>query len=390
MSSESPAAGRIVSIDILRGLVMVIMALDHVRDYWSLTGYDPLDLTQTSPQLFFTRWITHFCAPVFVFVSGASAWLYGRSKQVSTSELSRFLLTRGLWLVLIEITVVSLSWQFLYQIVILQVIWAIGWSMIALAALVWLPLPAIGGIGLVLIFGHNLLDGIPPERFGAFGWLWMIVHVQNFIPLTIGWPRGIAVAYPLVPWIGVMATGYAFGSLFALPPARRDRLLVSIGVGATVAFVALRALNVYGDSHPWSVQERGALYTLLSFINTTKYPPSLLYLLMTLGPAIALMPLLERWRGRVAQVFEIFGRVPFFYYVLHVPLIHACARVWYWLAFDAPTMTLFDKSTWPAAYHPNLLRAYAVWAILVIVLYWPCRWFMNVRRRRTDWWLSYL
>ena len=390
MSSESPAASRVVSIDLMRGLVMVIMALDHVRDYWSLTGYDPLDLAQTSPELFLTRWITHFCAPVFVFVSGASAWLYRSSRKTATSELSRFLLTRGLWLILIEVTIVSLSWQFLYQIVILQVIWAIGWSMVVLAALVWLPLPVIAGIGLAMIFGHNLLDGIPPERFGSSGWLWMIVHVQNFIPLTIGWPRGVAVAYPLVPWIGVMATGYAFGALFALPPARRDRLLVLIGLGATAAFVALRALNVYGDPHPWSAQDRGALYTLFSFINTTKYPPSLLYLLMTLGPAIALMPLLERWRGPVAKAVEVFGRVPFFYYVLHLPLIHACARLWYWIAFDAPTMSLFDRSTWAAGYEPNLLRAYAVWAILVFGLYWPCRWFMNLRRRRSDWWLSYL
>jgi len=187
MSSDIARTGsRIVSIDLLRGLVMVIMAIDHVRDYWSQAGFDPLDLTQTTPQLFLTRWITHFCAPTFVFLSGASAWLYRRYKNVGTGELSRFLLTRGLWLVLIEITIVSMSWQFGYQIFILQVIWAIGCSMIALAALVWLPWQAILGIGLVMIFGHNLLDGIAPERFGSMDWLWIILHVQHFIPLTIG------------------------------------------------------------------------------------------------------------------------------------------------------------------------------------------------------------
>jgi uncharacterized membrane protein len=390
MAGDDTNASRIVSVDILRGLVMVVMALDHVRDYWSLTGFDPLDLTQTTPQLFFTRWITHFCAPVFVFLSGASAWLYRSHKNASRSELARFLLTRGLWLVLIEITLVSWSWQFIYQVVILQVIWAIGWSMIALAALVYLPLPAILAVGLAMIFGHNLLDPIAPERFGSLSWLWIALHVSKFVPLTIGWPTGVADVYPLVPWIGVMATGYAFGALLELPRARRDRLLVTIGLGAAVAFVAIRALNVYGDPQPWSVQERGALYTVLSFVNTTKYPPSLQYLLMTLGPAIALIPALERWRGGVARVFETFGRVPFFYYVIHVPLVHASARAWYWIAFDAPRAALFDRAQWPAGYEPSLLRAYAVWAVTVFLLYWPSRWFMELRRRRRDWWLSYL
>jgi len=390
MSSDNATAGRIASIDLLRGLVMVIMALDHVRDFWSQAGFDPLDLTQTTPQLFLTRWITHFCAPTFVFLSGASAWLYRRSRNASPSELARFLFTRGLWLVLIEITVVSFSWQFVYQVVILQVIWAIGWSMIALAALVYLPTSAILGVGLVMIFGHNLLDGITPERFGSLGWLWILVHVQNFIPLTIGWPRGIAAAYPLIPWIGVMATGYVFGALFELPPARRDRVMRWIGLGAIVAFIVLRSGNFYGDAQHWSVQERGPLYTVLSFVNTTKYPPSLLYLLMTLGPAIALIPTFERMRGGVANVLQTFGRVPFFYYVIHIPLAHAAARVWLWLAYDAPRMNVYDSTQWAPGYHPNLARAYLVWAVLVFALYWPCRWFMNVRRRRSDWWLSYL
>jgi uncharacterized membrane protein len=390
MSSARENADRIVSIDLLRGIVMVIMALDHVRDYWSPSGFDPLDLDQTTPLLFLTRWITHFCAPVFVFLSGVSAWLYARSKNVGTSQLARFLLTRGLWLVLIEVTVVSFSWQFGYQIVILQVIWAIGCSMIALAGLVYLPLPVIAGIGLAMIFGHDLLDGIAPERFGALGWLWTIVHVQNFIPLP-GWPRGVAAVYPLVPWIGVMASGYAFGRLFERPQPRRDRALVWIGAGATVAFVVLRALNVYGDPQPWSVQPRGPLYTVLSFINVSKYPPSLLYLLMTLGPAIACLPLLERWRGAAANVFNTFGRVPFFYYVLHIPLVHATAWVWYWLGLHAPTFAQFTpREQWPAAYHPNLARAYLAWAVTVVALYFPCRWFMALRRRRSDWWLSYL
>jgi uncharacterized membrane protein len=389
MSSDASPGSRIASIDLLRGLVMIVMALDHVRDYWSPTPYNPLDLAQTSPELFLTRWITHFCAPVFVFLSGTSAWLHGHNRGASRAELSRFLLTRGLWLVLIEITVVSLAWQFVYQVVFLQVIWAIGWSMIVLGVLVYLPLPVIGAFGLALICGHNLFDGISPERFGDLDWLWMVVHVSSFVTLD-GWPSGVAIAYPLVPWIGVMAAGYAFGPVLVRPSAQRDRLLVAIGLAATAAFVALRALDIYGDPSHWAAQERGAFYTALSFVNTTKYPPSLLYLLMTLGPAIAAMPLLERWRGRAADVVHTFGRVPFFFYVIHLPLIHASARLWYWLGLDAPAFNFFNPASWPAAYAPNLARAYVAWAALVFVLYWPCRWFMRLRRRRRDWWLSYL
>lgn len=389
MSSAAPPSGRIASIDLLRGLVMILMALDHVRDYWSPTAYNPLDLAQTSPELFLTRWITHFCAPVFVFLSGTSAWLHARNHGLSRPDLSRFLISRGLWLVVVEITVVSLAWQFVYQIVFLQVIWAIGISMIALGLLVYLPLPAIGAFGLALIVGHNLFDAVAPERFGDLGWLWKVLHVSTFLPRE-GWPSGVLIAYPLIPWIGVMAAGYAFGPVLARPAAERDRLLVTIGLAATVAFVAIRALDVYGDSNTWSAQARGALFTALDFIDTTKYPPSLLYLLMTLGPAMAAMPLLERWRGGAAGVVNTFGRVPFFFYVLHLPLIHATARLWYWLGLDAPAIRFFDPSTWPADYTPSLVRAYVVWAAVLLVLYRPCRWFMELRRRRRDWWLSYL
>ena len=294
---QASARPRLDSVDLLRGLVIVIMALDHARDFFTSARFDPTDLTQTTAPLFLTRWITHFCAPVFVFLAGTSAYLY-QARGKSPREASWFLLTRGLWLVVLEWTVIRWAWMFNFnytsELLFVQVIWVIGVSMIVLAGLVHLPLGAVAALGIAMIAGHNLLDGVAPESLGRWAPLWILLHVQAPIPL-----RGdqvFFVIYPLVPWIGVMAAGYAFGRLLHRPAEERRRMLLRLGGGLTIAFLALRALNGYGDPAPWSVQE-SAGRTVLSFLNTTKYPPSLLFLLMALGPAIALLPLLERLRG---------------------------------------------------------------------------------------------
>lgn len=280
---------RISSVDLLRGIVMVIMALDHVRDYWSITPFDPTDLTQTDSSYFFTRWITHFCAPVFVFLSGVSAYLYQRNKQASTKQLSLFLLSRGVWLIFLELTLISFFWQFAYQVFIAQVIWAIGWSMIVLAFLVYLPRLVILIIGLVMIFSHNAFDGIAPAEFGDMGWLWNIAHVQGFIPFQIfdGF-QGMFLAYPLLPWVGVIAVGYCFGPVLQKPEQERNRHLYSIGFSAIAVFLVLRGFNIYGDSGlgagadaPWTDHGQNGWVGFMSFLNTTKYPPSLLIIHQT-------------------------------------------------------------------------------------------------------------
>ena len=325
---------RIASVDLLRGLVIIIMALDHVRDYFSLTAFAPTDLSETSTAFFFTRWITHFCAPVFIFLSGTSAWLYRSNRGVSDAELSRFLISRGLWLVFLEITAISFFWQFAYQVMILQVIWAIGVSMIALGLLVFLPRKIILTIGLAMVLLHNgMLDGVQPAQFGSYYWLWNLLHVSGFIPFE-GMPiQGVYLGYPVIPWIGVMAIGYCLGPLLERPAEQRDRQLLIIGLAVTVLFLVLRFFNLYGEpglspaDAVWQDHGRGAWFAVLSFLNTTKYPPSLLFLCMTLGPAIVLLSVLERWRGKVAGIVTIYGRVPFLFYVLHIPIIHLASTI---------------------------------------------------------------
>ena len=368
---------RLDSIDLLRGLVMVLMALDHARDYFTAVRFDPLDLTQTSPGLFLTRWITHFCAPVFVFLAGTSAYLV--SLRRSRSELSRLLWTRGLWLIFLEVVVINFAWTFEPGF-FLQVIWVIGCSMLILSLLVHLPVWVIGAFGVVMIAGHNLLDGIAPTAFGAWAPLWHLLHVQGEIP--IGY-----LLYPLIPWCGVMAAGYAFGVVYTLDATVRRRILLGLGCGLIAFFSILRGINVYGDPHPWSAQST-PLLTLLSFIKVEKYPPSLLYLLATLGPAMLLLAWFENLRGEVAAGLTTIGRVPLFFYVAHILLIHLLAGV------TAATMGFGTGllKGWPEIPHWGfaLPGVYLIWAGVVLALYPACRWFAAVKRRRNDWWLSYL
>lgn len=389
---------RLNSVDAVRGIVMVIMALDHVREFFHVYAktFDPLDPTKTWTGLFFTRWVTHFCAPTFVFLAGTGAFLSTRRGKTK-KELSWFLLTRGLWLILLEVTLVRFGWlfNFDYHFVLLQVIWAIGWGMVVLAGLVFLPTRVIGAFGLLMIFLHNTLDVFKAKDFGEWRWLWVVLHEANVTTPREGFL--FLVAYPLVPWIGVMAAGYAFGEILTLERERRRRILFIVGLTAVALFVVLRWLNIYGDPLRWAVQERGAWYTFLSFLNTQKYPPSLLFLLMTLGPSIIALALFDRegQPGALLRPFVTFGRVPMFYYLLHVPLMHIVAIVlaylkyghfeWFFLNWLSPGQPRLE----PEGYGYNLWVVYAVWLGVVATLYPLCRWFAGVKARRRDAWLSY-
>ena len=381
---------RIKSIDILRGIVMIIMALDHSRDFFSLATFGPEDLTQASSALFLTRWITHFCAPVFVLLAGTSAFLYGE-KVGDKGKLSRFLLTRGFWLIFVELVIVNLVWKFSFAFIFMQVIWAIGWCMIALAGLIWLPRAAIAAIALVMIFGHNLLDGITATSFGDFGWLWGVLHQANYWIPMLQKGFGLYIMYPLIPWIGVMALGYVLGDVFLRPDAVRRKQLLSVGGAFVFLFVILRLLNFYGDPSPWAPQEKSALFTFFSFLNTSKYPPSLLFLCMTLGPALLFLPALEKVKGKIADMIIVFGRVPFFYYILHLLVLHLLSKVWSGITYGRfDTWQFSSPQNWPEGYQPELYMTYIGWLVAMVPMYFLCKWFMGVKKRNKAWWMSYL
>jgi uncharacterized membrane protein len=392
-----PISPRLEAVDLLRGVVMVLMALDHVRDFLSDARFNPLDLTRASPALFLTRWVTHFCAPVFVFLTGTGAFLSG-TRGKTRRQLAWLLLTRGLWLVALEFTLVHLGWffNFEYRRLLGQVIWAIGCSMVALAGLIFLPTWAVTALGVALIAGHNLLGGVRADSLGSAGWLWVaLVSGSIFGGPLQPWP-GVSffVAYPVLPWLGVMAAGYGFGRLWLLERGRRRPWLFGIGAGLTLLFVVLRAANRYGDPFPWSWQSSGWL-TLLAFLKCWKYPPSLLFVLMTLGPAILLLALCDRPLGRMGRVFLTFGRVPLFYYLLHLPLIHLVAlgfaRARYGdVGFMFQNVAFAGPNQLPAGYGYGLPVVYAVWLGVVLALHPVCAWFAEVKRRRRAVWLSYL
>ena len=392
-AAESGARGRVDAVDVLRGAVMILMALDHTRDYFGNAAANPTDLATTTAPLFFTRWVTHFCAPVFFLLSGTGAYLSLDRK--SPAALSRFLLVRGLWLVVLEITVVRALWQFNvdYRVTLLNVLWALGWSMVALSALVRLPLWASGAVGVAMIALHNLADAVQPAAFGALAPVWTVLHQPGFLAMT---PRHtVFVAYPLVPWIGVMAVGYALGPVLTWPAERRRAFLLRAGAALTSAFVALRALNVYGDPSPWTPHGREG-FTLLSFLNASKYPPSLLFLLMTLGPALLFLRLADRRVPRVLHPALVIGRVPLFYYVLHVALLHTLALAVCYVRYGAVSWMVESPSidrfpvTQPPGWPAPLAAVYLAWAVAVVLLYPCCRWYAAVKARRTHRWLSYL
>jgi uncharacterized membrane protein len=364
---------------------MVVMALDHTRDFFAAGGPNPRDVAD--PALFLTRWVTHFCAPTFIFLAGISAFLYGRRLRHAT-ELSRYLATRGLWLILIEFTVVRFAWTFSihFDHFVAQVIFAIGASMIALAGLVQLPRWAIATFALVMAASHNLFDGVKAVQFGAAAPLWDVLHQPAHLQLAPG--VDLVVLYPLIPWIGVMAAGYALGPVFTRESEARIRTLFALGAALTAGFILLRATNLYGDPAPWSGQN-GLVATVLSFLNCEKYPPSLLYLMMTLGPALMLLAAFEKAQGAVAGFITTFGRVPLFYYVAHLYLLHALALLYAW-ELTGDVTTLIGAPHKPAGYGLSLAGVYAVWLFVIVTLYPLCRWFAGVKRRRTEWWWSYL
>ncbi|HEX7046051.1 MAG TPA: heparan-alpha-glucosaminide N-acetyltransferase domain-containing protein [Gammaproteobacteria bacterium] len=387
-----PARQRIAAVDILRGLAMVLMALDHVRHYFAPTPLEPEDLADPGLGLFFTRWITHFCAPVFVFLAGTSAWLYrdcnGAGNGAGDAELRRFLLSRGTWLVVAEFLLFNPLIPFwLDDMLFAQVIWAIGWSMVALGILLPLGYRVILSLGLLIVFGHNLLDGIDATRLGVAAPLWQFLHEGGAAPLAGGWK--FYMAYPVLPWIGVMLLGYAGGKF--LTDGSDWRKVARVCGGTAIAlFVVLRLTNLHGNPVEFTA---GATFanTLMNFINVEKYPPSLLFVLMTLGPALLLLPALESLNGRLAQWLGVFGRVPFFYYLLHFILIFASASAWSFARHGESFWWFKGPAAFPPDYEFSLLTIYVVWALLVVALYPACRWYADFKRRHRNLrWLSYV
>ncbi|MGD9979644.1 MAG: DUF1624 domain-containing protein [Hyphomonadaceae bacterium] len=400
------AAGvRISEIDLLRGLVIVLMALDHVRDYFYAGGFavNPLDPSQTNPALYLTRWITHLCAPTFVFLAGVSAWLQF-AKGKTRPNLSLFLLTRGLWLIVLELTVLSFGWSFAFPFLLfMQVIWAIGWSMIGLAALLWLPRTAVLAIGVAIVAGHNLLDPIQPDQLGAFAIVWTFLHDGGLIP-NFEQPIGL-VAYPVLPWFGVIALGYGMGALFMEPPAQRDRKLLILGALMLSAFFVLRFFNTYGNPTAPAGPNPGVRFwqdqpdltsQVMVFFDVQKYPPSLQFVLVTLGIVFVIWPLLSKLRGPVGSVLNTFGAVPFFFYVLHIYAVHLLA-----MAANAAAGNeisgFFNYLVKGFTGSPDvqnigfpLWGVYLAWLAVLALLYPICRYWQGVKARRRDWWLSYL
>jgi uncharacterized membrane protein len=407
--SESTAplatAQRIVSLDMMRGLVMVIMALDHTRDFFTNLRFEPENLAHTYYALFFTRWITHFCAPLFFFLAGMGAFFYGRRR--TPQALSRFLWTRGLWLIVIEFTVVGAAWTFMFPWGFFAVIWCLGACMVLMAAIVRMPLRWVAGFAAVLIVGHDLLDPVRPEQFGSLAWLWTILHVRGGVVLPLVHIRSF-VLFPLVPWVGVMAAGYVFGSIYLLDKQRRQKLIARIGLGLTIAFVLLRLTNLYGNppvglggvsQGDWHVQAT-VEKTVILFLDVEKYPPSLEYLLMTLGPSLLLLAWLDkkldqggtRSMPTALSPLLTFGRVPMFFYILHLYLIHSLAILVALLSHQPIDWLLNGGFIFgaPDGWGYGLPFVYLMWFTAVVILYFPCRWYEGVKQRRKDWWLSYI
>nr|WP_299071307.1 heparan-alpha-glucosaminide N-acetyltransferase domain-containing protein [uncultured Allomuricauda sp.] len=385
---------RIKSIDMLRGLVMIIMALDHVRDYFHYDAFffDPADLTKTNVALFWTRFVTHFCAPVFVFLAGTSAFFVGQRRD--KKALSIWLLKRGLWLLIAELTIIKLAWMFQldYTTTLLQVIWVLGMSMIFLAGFIYFPKKLMIALAIFVVCGHNMFDSIAPTTPLSSG-IWTFLHVFNIVDLG-GFQ--IFVGYPLIPWIFVMPLGYYFGELYkpSVDSKSRIKRLFQLGLGLTFLFFVLRTINIYGDPYTWSQQESFGL-TIASFFNITKYPPSLFYLLITLGPSIIFLALAERWRGKLTDRLVVIGRVPMFFYIVHIYVIHFFAV----LAALATGFSFSDMKIdiWVTlqpelqGYGFNLWVVYLIWVILTIAMYPICSWYNDYKTaHREKWWLSYL
>ncbi|HEY6924310.1 MAG TPA: heparan-alpha-glucosaminide N-acetyltransferase domain-containing protein [Steroidobacteraceae bacterium] len=384
---------RVVSLDLLRGLVIAIMALDNVHDFFGDLTAQPTNLATTTAALFLTRWITHICAPVFSLLTGTGAYL--ARARMSKPQLSRFLLGRGLWLIVLELVVMrfALQFNFDYQTTIITVLWALGWSMLTLAGLIWLPLWAVILFGVVLVAGHNALDGIDATTSGRLAPLWTVLHAPGVL---INTGRSVVVvSYVLIPWVGVAALGYALGAIYRWSPARRQKLLSCLGWGLIAMFIVLRFVNIYGDPARWSRQD-SLLWTAMSFVNTTKYPPSLLFLLMTLGPALLLLRLFDAKVPGVFGPLVIIGKVPLFFYVVHFYLIHLLAVAASYIRygkvaelFQSPDLGHFPFSQ-PPGWDVGVPMVYLLWLAVLVIMFPLCRWYAQVKRTGHYRWLSYL
>ncbi len=391
---------RIESIDILRGIAMVIMALDHVRDYFHIAARieDPLNFDTTTPALFFTRWITHFCAPIFVFLSGTSIYL--QSLRKTKKELSAFLIKRGLWLIFAEFFIITFAWTFnpLFSLHILQVIWAIGISMIILGFLIHLPYRIILLLGIVIVVGHNLLD--IPETAPGFeqGFWWNLFHSSSFKLYSYAPNHYIIILYPFLAWTGVMILGYCAGIFFSAKysVAQRTKIFRWLGISLIIFFVVLRFTNIYGDPVAWTTRKNN-LFTFLSFINVNKYPPSLLYLCLMIGPALLLLSFMENIKNRFSKFFIVFGRTAFFYYIIHLYFIHLLAAIAFFIRGTHTVQQAIDSmQTLPFLFVIpgvgfGLPVVYAVWIFVVIALFPLCKWYDKYKTSHKEkWWLSYL
>ena len=383
------SSARVTSLDIVRGVAMILMAIDHVRVYSGVPAGGP------TFGVFFTRWITNFVAPAFVFLAGTSAFLYAR-KSSDRWSLSKFLAIRGLWLIFLELSFLRVAWTFNFDFqhyLLAGVIWMIGWSMIALSGAIYLPRPAIATIGIALIALHNITNLFRPQLAHAFGpdgpnWLLRILYFGGAVEIGKSGPP-LLILYVLVPWVGLMFVGYAFGPILQKPAEARRRICLRLGLALTAVYVALRLLGIYGDPRPWD------RHSLFSFLNTAKYPASLEYLCMTIGPMFLLWAIVEGWTGRLAKIIETFGRVPMFYYLLHIPLIHLAAcivsliregHVDAWLFTNHP----LDPGPLPAGYMWSLSLLYLVYAVCLVLLYFPCRWYARLKATKRSGLLSFI
>ena len=394
MNPLEPIKYRIQSIDVLRGIIMLIMALDHCRDYFHYSGPSPTNMATTTVLFFFTRWITHFCAPVFVFLSGVSAYLAGTKR--TKGELSIFLLKRGLWLILVDMIVITFIFTFnpFYNVVILEVLAAIGGSMVILSLLTRAPLKVVAIIGCIIFFGHDMLNLVPLPQSGVASVLLKIFFTALATIFPIGKNHFVWELYAILPWTGAMLLGYVFGSLFKkdFDGARRRKLLLVAGFSLVLLFVILRLVNKYGDQSHWEIQ-RNFAHTLLSFLNTSKYPPSLLFFCMTLGPALIFLSLVENVQNRLTSICVIYGNVPLFYFIVHFCLLRVIEVI---LIFASGFNLDKAKSPGspfvfqPAGFGFPLWVCYLIWLFVIAALYFPCKWYGNYKRSHQQWWLSYL
>jgi len=377
---------------------MIVMALDHARDFFHAPAFtnDPLNLASTTPFLFFTRWITHFCAPVFVFLAGTSAFL--QSQKKNKSELSSFLIKRGLWLCMIEMIVNTFGWTLnpYFNMIVLQVLWAIGVSMICLGLLIWLPYSALLIIGSIIVAGHNVFDFFPSTLQPKAGFWWNLCRNGDFSIYQIDANHSVNIIYPFVPWLGLMVLGFCFGKLYrhSMDAKRRKKILLSLGTSLILFFVVVRFINLYGDPDHWAIQKND-VYTFLSFINTHKYPPSLLFMCMTIGPAIILLALLENFNNKISKAITVFGRVPFFYYIMHVYLLRIISVVLFLSRGHSFSEGLNGVKNFPFRFMIpgegySLTIVYLIWILAVIALYPLCKWFNLYKDTHKNWWLSYL